>query len=139
MINDKVLVNAFIMQLRCYFGSQLWEANFGKILHKQTGCHLLSFSSAWHWTDSVSLLCILRRVLSQIFQYLYHIQANKDKQNRQNKRAGNPNGVNLAALFLCSSDLIYLYIKTQISLFISTSRRYFENKIIVVQVCLFLK
>lgn len=77
--------------------------------------------------------------MSQVFQYLYHTQANKTKQNRQNNRAGNPNGVNLAALFLCSSDLMYLFIKAQISLLILTSRRYFENKIIVLQVHLFLK
>lgn len=61
----------------------------------------------------------------------------KNKQNRQN-RVGNPNGDNLAAVFLCSSDLMYLFIKAQIDL-ILTSRRYFENKIIVVQVHLFLK
>lgn len=73
-----------------------------------------------------------------MFRYLYHTQANKTKQNRQNNRVGNPNGDNLAAVFLCSSDLMYLFIKAQIDL-ILTSRRYFENKIIVVQVHLFLK
>lgn len=72
-----------------------------------------------------------------MFWYLYRTQANKNKQNRQN-RVGNPNGDNLAAVFLCSSDLMYLFIKAQIDLFL-TSRRYFENKIIVVQVHLFLK
>jgi len=74
-----------------------------------------------------------------MFQYLYRTQANKNKQNRQNKRTRSPSGVNLATLFLCSSDLMYLFIKAQISLLILTSRRYFENKIIVVQVHLFLK
>lgn len=74
-----------------------------------------------------------------MFPYLYHTQANKNKQNRQNNRAGNPSGVNLAALFLCSSDLMHLFIKAQIGLLILTSSKYFENKIIVVQVQLFLK
>lgn len=73
-----------------------------------------------------------------MFRYLYRTQANKTKQNTQNNGVGNPNGDNLAAVFLCSSDLMYLFIKAQIDL-ILTSRRYFENKIIVVQVHLFLK
>lgn len=69
---------------------------------------------------------------------LFISHTSKQKQNRQNKRAGNPSGVNLAAFFLCSSDLMYLFIKAQIGL-ILTSRKYFENKIVVVQVQLFLK
>lgn len=73
-----------------------------------------------------------------MFRYLYRTQANKTKQNTQNNGVGNPNGDNLAVVFLCSSDLMYLFIKAQIDL-ILTSRRYFENKIIVVQVHLFLK
>lgn len=92
MINDNVLLNAFIMQLRCYFGFPTVGSKLWKILHKQTGCHLLSFSSAWHWTDSVSLLCILRRVLSQIFQYLYHMQANKNRTGKTTE-PGTPMGL----------------------------------------------